>query len=79
MSTVRIDFINSGSETVQVFHKKSQTTDESKFLASNGQITSITSEMNTTYDFRFVLGDDVKYDTITFSSDKTVDVWKYFA
>lgn len=63
MSTVRIDFINSGSETVQVFHKKSQTTDESKFLASNGQITSITSEMNTTYDFRFVLGDDVKYDT----------------
>ena len=63
MSTVRIDFINSGSETVQVFHKKSQTTDESKFLAGNGQITSITSEMDTTYDFRFVLGDEVKYDS----------------
>ena len=63
MSTVRIDFINSGSETVQVFYKKSQTTDESKFLAGNGKITSITSEMDTTYDFRFVLGDEVKYDS----------------
>ena len=56
MSTVRVDFTNTGSGIVQVSYSKSQTTNVSNFSVSSGQITSYNLDTNATYDFKFVLG-----------------------
>ena len=56
MSSVRVDFTNTGSGIIQVSYSKSQTTNVSNFSVSSGQITSYNLDTNATYDFKFVLG-----------------------
>ena len=56
MSTVRVDFTNTGSGIVQVSYNKSQTTNVTNFNVNTGQISTYNLETNATYDFKFVLG-----------------------
>ena len=56
MSSVRVDFTNTGSGIVQVSFNKSQTTNVTNFTVNTGQISTYNLETNATYDFKFVLG-----------------------
>ena len=56
MSSVRVDFTNTGSGIVQVSFNKSQTTNVTNFTVNTGQISTYNLDTNATYDFKFVLG-----------------------